>query len=141
MLVTTVVGLHGRGPERNRDRNLLICAGDLVAGARLRDIVRAAGQANDAAVGYHFGSRSRLIRAIVDGHMQAMEAEREPTLTELPQAELVDVVRMVVVPIASLLDSAEGRTSCASPPSSPSPPGCAPPGHHPTSPTPPWLRT
>lgn len=101
--------------DATETRNRLIRAGeqlfarDGVAGARLRDIVRLAGQANDAAVGYHFGSRSGLIRAIVDRHMETMESARSQTLGDLDDADLVAVVGMVVLPIAGLLKSPEGR--------------------------------
>ena len=101
--------------DATETRNKLIRAGeqrfarDGVDGATLRDIVRTAGQANDAAVGYHFGSRDGLIRAIVERHMEAMESERSQTLGILGDADLVEVVEMVVLPIAELLSSPEGR--------------------------------
>jgi AcrR family transcriptional regulator len=101
--------------DATETRNKLIRAGeqrfarDGVDGATLRDIVRTAGQANDAAVGYHFGSRDGLIRAIVERHMEAMESERSQTLGSLGDADLVEVVEMVVLPIAELLSSPEGR--------------------------------
>lgn len=101
--------------DATETRNRLIRAGeqrfarDGVTGARLRDIVRLAGQANDAAVGYHFGSRAGLVRAIVDRHMEAMESARDQTLDQVSDAGLVDVVRMVVQPIAGQLTTPEGR--------------------------------
>ncbi|MGB4744843.1 MAG: TetR family transcriptional regulator, partial [Candidatus Microthrix parvicella] len=87
--------------DATETRNKLIRAGeqrfarDGVDGATLRDIVRAAGQANDAAVGYHFGSRDGLVRAIVERHMEAMESQRSQTLDDLGDADLVEVVEMV----------------------------------------------
>ncbi|WP_305790117.1 TetR/AcrR family transcriptional regulator [Symbioplanes lichenis] len=41
-----------------------------------RQISEAAGQGNNAAVGYHFGTKSDLVRAIVHRHVGAMEAIR-----------------------------------------------------------------
>ncbi|HSJ19751.1 MAG TPA: helix-turn-helix domain-containing protein [Nocardioidaceae bacterium] len=40
--------------------------------ARSRDIVKAAGQANGSAIGYHFGSRQGLLEAILDRHIDQM---------------------------------------------------------------------
>ncbi|MFL6108375.1 MAG: TetR/AcrR family transcriptional regulator [Marmoricola sp.] len=81
-------------------------ARDGVAGAKLSDVVRDAGQRNDSAVGYHFGSRQGLLTAIVAKHMAVMEAQRE-----VPGADddLVEVVRLIVAPTAALLSSEEGR--------------------------------
>lgn len=79
-------------------------ARDGVAGARLRDIVRDAGQANDAAVGYHFGSRQGLLVAIAQRHLAAMEAEREE-----PGQTVPEVVRQIIEPTAALLSTESGR--------------------------------
>jgi len=81
-------------------------ARDGVAGAKLSDVVRDAGQRNDSAVGYHFGSRQGLLAAIVAKHMAVMEQQREvPTV----QADLSEVVRSIVVPTADLLGTEDGR--------------------------------
>jgi len=81
-------------------------ARDGVAGAKLSDIVRDAGQRNDSAVGYHFGSRQGLLAAIVAKHMAAMEASRaEPA----PDADLHQVVEDIVTPTAALLGTEDGR--------------------------------
>ena len=81
-------------------------ARDGVAGTRIADIVRDAGQANDSAVGYHFGSRQGLLRAIVERHLAAMERHRQ-----LPDAgaDLHSVVAAIVEPTAALLTTEEGR--------------------------------
>ncbi|MGN6723738.1 MAG: TetR/AcrR family transcriptional regulator [Marmoricola sp.] len=79
-------------------------ARDGVAGARLRDIVRDAGQANDSAVGYHFGSRDGLVGAIVHKHVSAMDQRREQ-----PSADLPTLVRQLVEPSAELLNTTDGR--------------------------------
>jgi AcrR family transcriptional regulator len=81
-------------------------ARDGVAGAKLSDIVRQAGQRNDSAVGYHFGSRQGLLEAIVVKHMAAMEAQREVPPVG---AGLTEVVEAIVAPTAALLGSEEGR--------------------------------
>src|SRR3954447_20990642 len=84
-------------------------ATDGVGGARTADIVRDAGQGNDSAVGYHFGSRQGLLEAIIDRHMEAMELERAASLPGLPGAAVDAVVRAIVVPTAALLRTPEGR--------------------------------
>lgn len=81
-------------------------ARDGVAGARTRDIVRDAGQANDSAVGYHFGSRQGLLEEIVARHMAIMEAARIPPG---PTAGLREVVSAIVTPTAALLRDESGR--------------------------------
>jgi len=81
-------------------------ARDGVAGARLADIVRDARQANDSAVGYHFGSRQGLLRAIVERHVAAMERRR---VVPPEGADLRDVVAAIVEPTAALLTTEEGR--------------------------------
>lgn len=48
-----------------------------------RQISEAAGQANNSAVGYHFGSKSELIKAVVSRHVVPMERIRERLLSEL----------------------------------------------------------
>ena len=81
-------------------------ARDGVKGARLADVVRDAGQANDSAVGYHFGSRQGLLRAISERHIADMERQRH-----LPDdtAGLREVVAAIVEPTAALLGTEEGR--------------------------------
>jgi len=81
-------------------------ARDGVAGAKLSDVVRDAGQRNDSAVGYHFGSRQGLLAAIVAKHMAVMEMQRE---VPAPDDDLAEVVRLIVVPTADLLAKEDGR--------------------------------
>ncbi len=84
-------------------------ARDGVAGARLADIVRDAGQGNDSAVGYHFGSRQGLLEAIIERHLDTMETVRQVSLSSLDDATVADVVRAIVLPTAELLRTEEGR--------------------------------
>ena len=81
-------------------------AADGVVGARLKDIVRDAGQANDSAVGYHFGSREGLLEAIVERHIAAMDRQRE---VPPAGADLRELVTAIVRPTAALLSTVEGR--------------------------------
>src|ERR1700712_4367565 len=81
-------------------------ARDGVTGARMSDVVRDAGQANDAAVGYHFGSRQGLLEAIVAKHVAAMDGNRE-----LPprSAGTRGLVEAILRPTAELLATEDGR--------------------------------
>src|SRR3954453_20646571 len=81
-------------------------ARDGVAGARLSDVVRDAGQANDSAVGYHFGSRQGLLEAIVAQHVAAMDEQRAVPARSAGLRQLVDAL---VRPTADLLGTEEGR--------------------------------
>lgn len=81
-------------------------ARDGIAGTRLSDIVRDAQQANDSAVGYHFGSRQGLLEEVVARHFAAMEKRRV-----LPPdcVDVRELVALIVEPTASLLSTPEGR--------------------------------
>jgi AcrR family transcriptional regulator len=98
--------------DATRTRARLIRAGerrfarDGVTGARLSDIVRDAGQGNDSAVGYHFGSRQGLLQAIVERHLAAMDRARTVPPAD---ATLPDLVGAIVEPTAALLLTEEGR--------------------------------
>ncbi|MGO4255153.1 TetR/AcrR family transcriptional regulator [Marmoricola sp. RAF53] len=81
-------------------------AHDGVKGAKLSDIVRDAGQRNDSAVGYHFGSRQGLLTAIVGKHMVVMEEQRTVPAAD---ADLHAVVEAIVAPTAALLATEDGR--------------------------------
>jgi AcrR family transcriptional regulator len=48
-----------------------------------RQISEAAGQGNNTAVGYHFGTKTDLVRAIVRKHSEPIEARRRELLAEL----------------------------------------------------------
>jgi AcrR family transcriptional regulator len=81
-------------------------ARDGVTGARMSDVVRDAGQANDSAVGYHFGSRQGLLDAIVAKHVAAMDTRR----TVPPRgSSLRSLVDAIVRPTADLLGTDDGR--------------------------------
>jgi AcrR family transcriptional regulator len=81
-------------------------ARDGVAGARISEVVRDAGQANDSAVGYHFGSRQGLLDAIVTKHVAAMDAHRRLPARGASMRSLVDAI---VAPTADLLATDDGR--------------------------------
>jgi AcrR family transcriptional regulator len=72
----------------------------------MSDVVRDAGQANDSAVGYHFGSRQGLLEAIVAKHVQAMDGSRKVPPRSAGIRELVDAI---LRPTADLLRTEDGR--------------------------------
>lgn len=78
--------------------------------AQMRDIVRAADQANDSAVHYHFGSRSGLLLAICTWQISVMEPARRSRLAARSDpSDLAVAVADLVEPTAELLRSVTGR--------------------------------
>jgi len=80
--------------------------------ARVRDINELAGQRNASALHYHFGSRRRLIKAVMLRHQLKIDAEQDPLLDELEQRAdytVRDILEIVVVPLVARLDSPSGR--------------------------------
>ncbi|MCA2225962.1 TetR/AcrR family transcriptional regulator [Nonomuraea aurantiaca] len=76
-----------------------------------RQISEAAGQSNNAAVGYHFGTKADLLRAIVEHHTKLMERIREQLLRARGDStDLRDWVACVVLPFTEHLSSLETPT-------------------------------
>lgn len=73
------------------------------AAVSLRDIATEAGQRNNSAVHYHFGSRDGLVRAIVERRQGPMEARRVALLAELERDgrgdDLPSLVEILVLPL------------------------------------------
>jgi AcrR family transcriptional regulator len=109
----------GRVPRDARDtRRALIRAGERlfarqgVDGARTADIRRAAGQQNESALHYHFGSRDGLLVAILRKHLEATEPERGRALAAADGdggASLPGLVAALVLPDAACLHREDGR--------------------------------
>lgn len=79
----------------------------------LREINRAAGQKNVAALHYHFGTREALLEAIFERRMSGINRRRVSMLDEIEAAGEApatrDMVEALVLPLAELLDpSARG---------------------------------
>jgi AcrR family transcriptional regulator len=69
-----------------------------------RQVSEAAGQGNNAAVGYHFGTKADLVRAIEQKHREPIEQLREQMVAELAQsAEMRDWVGCLVRPLTEHL--------------------------------------
>lgn len=97
-------------------RAKLIAAGerhfaiDGIHGAQMRHIVRDAGQANDSAVHYHFGSRAGLLIAICQHHIDEMRPDRDRRLAlQSESPELQTVITDLVRPTAERLHTRSGR--------------------------------
>lgn len=94
---------RAEGVLDGRER-LLIAAERLYSehgpGVALRDIARAAGQRNNAAVSYHFGTREGMVEAILDLRGSAMERARRELLESRDegQLEVDDIVRVLLRP-------------------------------------------
>ena len=110
----------GRVPRDARDTRLaLIRAGEHlfarqgVDGARTADIRRAAGQQNESALTYHFGSRQGLLLAIARKHLEATEPARREALDAATAggrtATPSQLVAALVTPDAARLHSEDGR--------------------------------
>ncbi|MBU1803350.1 MAG: TetR family transcriptional regulator, partial [Actinobacteria bacterium] len=80
-------------------------AEDGVHTASLLEITRQAGQRNRGAVHYHFGSRTGMLVAVLEQHLDLL-ATRERELLAIAQAQpaedLVSVVRALVLPAVEL---------------------------------------
>jgi AcrR family transcriptional regulator len=79
-----------------------------VYGASLIDITRRAGQRNRGALHYHFGSRTGVLCAVLDRHVDFL-ARREGELLEIaftrPDDDVKSVVEAIVRPATELAES------------------------------------
>lgn len=70
-------------------------------GVSMREISVGAGQGNNNAAQYHFGTREGIIEAVLDRRMGPIDERRAAMIADLgPGATLDDLVRTVVVPLA-----------------------------------------
>ncbi|MBL1075396.1 TetR family transcriptional regulator [Nocardia sp. 2] len=102
-------------------RELILLAGERTIAERgpdvaLRDIAVAAGQRNNSAVHYHFGSRDGLIAAIIEKHQPALESRRTALLADHETAgdpdSVAALIGMLVRPMFDI-PYAEGSTHYA----------------------------
>lgn len=107
-----------KASRRGGTRTRLMEAAERLFGERglhavtLKEINTAAGQRNESALHYHFGSKQRLVEAILDARVGAIDkrrAERIEALLEAGDADdLHAVLRATFEPLTSLLDTEEG---------------------------------
>jgi AcrR family transcriptional regulator len=77
-----------------------------VATVSNRQVSEAADQGNNFAVGYHFGNKAGLVRAIVRKHAEPMERLRLAMLADIGEStELRDWVSCLVRPVTAHLDA------------------------------------
>src|ERR1700739_5155010 len=69
-----------------------------------RQVSEAAGQGNNAAVGYHFGTKTDLVRAIEQRHRVAIEQLRESMVAKTLQSGAGDDMRSWVACLGRPLD-------------------------------------
>jgi AcrR family transcriptional regulator len=108
-------------PDASNTRRKLLDAAarafaeDGVSNASLIEITRRAGQANRAALYYHFGSREGVLCAVIERHAEFL-AHREGELLEIasqrPPDDVAAVVEAVVRPAAELAESGWRGRSC-----------------------------
>nr|WP_205267329.1 TetR family transcriptional regulator [Mycolicibacterium sphagni] len=83
-------------------------------GVSNRQISEAAGQGNNAAACYHFGSRADLLRAIEARHRAAIDEIRQRKLDCIPSTpQLRDWIGVLVYPLTEHLDALGTTTSYA----------------------------
>jgi AcrR family transcriptional regulator len=79
-----------------------------VDGVTVREIAAAAGQKNHGAVGYYFGSKEALVRAIVMDGAVALDRERNAAIDRLEAAGgphcVRDVIDALIQPVLALRD-------------------------------------
>jgi AcrR family transcriptional regulator len=115
--MTDVTNYRGSMPvDATRTRERLLAEGARhfaergIHGAQMREVVRAAGQANDSAVHYHFGSRDGLLTAICVRHLEAMEPDRRERLARQgSDPDLHTVLTDLIAPTAQRLATQDGR--------------------------------
>ncbi|GAA2320378.1 hypothetical protein GCM10009853_093110 [Glycomyces scopariae] len=82
-----------------------------VAAVSNRQISEAAGQGNNTAVGYHFGTKGDLVRAIAERHLARIEAARIERIAALPdEPGLREWVECFVMPTMDHLGTLGERT-------------------------------
>lgn len=84
-----VRGKTGRGERADATRELILATAERlfaehgVFAVSNRQVSEAAGQGNNAAVGYHFGTKTDLVRAIARKHAEPVEQHRLRMVTEI----------------------------------------------------------
>ena len=107
-----MAGGNRRADQVNATREAILTAAERlfaehgVVAVSNRQISEAAGQGNNTAVGYHFGTKTDLVRAIVQRHMDDIERIRTRMVSEASgSAELRDWVSCLVRPNTEHMDT------------------------------------
>lgn len=97
--------------ERLVDAAEKLFASHGIDGVSLREINRASGARNAVAVQYHFADRSGVVRAVLDKHRPAVDANRHAMLDrieELARPTQRDLAAALVRPLATKLADPDG---------------------------------
>ncbi|MEU8175290.1 TetR family transcriptional regulator [Microbispora hainanensis] len=79
-----------------------------------RQVSEAAGQGNNAAVGYHFGTKADLVRAIARRHAEPVDRIRERMMADIGDStDVRDWVACLVRPVTEHLAAQGNPTWCA----------------------------
>ena len=111
----------GRTPRSDTRRALILAAERIfseegISNTSLRRITQAAGQRNESAIHYHFGSREGVVQAILDLRTTPVNAARVALLSEMQDAAAGaplgsrDVALALVTPLADYLRQSAGRS-------------------------------
>jgi len=110
MVTMTERTVTGKAVRASATRELILTTAERLfaqhglAAVSNRQVSEAAGQGNNAAVGYHFGTKADLVRAIVHKHADHIEELRTRMLAQLgDSADVRDWVGCLVRPIAEHL--------------------------------------
>ena len=102
----------GKPDRRSETRELIVATAERlfaehgVEAVSNRQVSEAAGQSNNFAVGYHFGTKADLVLAIVSRHSESVERRRTGMLAEITGSpDLRDWVSCIVRPMIEHLAS------------------------------------
>lgn len=108
--LVTERGRNGRGERSDATRELILATAERlfaehgVFAVSNRQVSEAAGQGNNAAVGYHFGTKTDLVRAIARKHAEALEQLRRRMVAGIGETPGVrDWVACLVRPVTDHL--------------------------------------
>lgn len=110
MMSKTAAGGHSRAERAYATRELILTAAERlfaehgVLAVSNRQISEAAGQGNNTAVGYHFGSKADLVRAIARKHHAPIEETRRRMVVKAGDStDIRDWIACLVRPVAQHL--------------------------------------
>ncbi|GEC08245.1 TetR family transcriptional regulator [Streptomyces spinoverrucosus] len=112
-----MTGRTVRAQQAGATRELILTAAERLFAERgvyavsNRQVSEAAGQGNNAAVGYHFGTKADLVRAIAAKHTAQIEADRARMLAEAGEStDVRDWVACLVRPVTGHLAALRSPT-------------------------------
>lgn len=111
----------GRTPRADTRLALILAAERIfseegISNTSLRRITQAAGQRNESAIHYHFGSREGVVQAILDLRTTSVNAARTALITEFRETAggaplgSREVARALVAPLADYLRQVAGQS-------------------------------